>query len=194
MPRPEEPPGWLSEAAIATAGRLLAGHRLAFGRPLLAGVDAGHSPLQAAQELFVAATVVLAHDGAADPRLIYANRAALLLWRRPWNAMVGLPSRLTAEPAERQSRALALERARRHQALVGYAGIRVDSGGRRFRIENARLWTLRDGDGQPCGQAAAFASWWWLEPPRSGSPHLLAKRPNPVGGTEPGASVLPLQA
>ncbi len=193
MPRPEPPP-WLSEAAIATSGRLLAGHRRAFGRPLLAGVDAGRTPLQAAQELFVAATVVLAHDGAADPRLIYANRAALLLWRRPWGAMVGLPSRLTAEPAERQIRALALEQARRRKALTGYAGIRVDSGGRRFRIENARLWTLLDGGGQPCGQAAAFASWWWLEPPRSGSPPPLAGRPNPVGGTEPGASVLPLQA
>ena len=75
----------------------------------------------------MAATVVLAHDGSADPRLIYANRAALLLWRRPWSAMVGLPSRLTAEPAERQSRALALERARRCVALEGYAGIRIDS-------------------------------------------------------------------
>jgi hypothetical protein len=161
MPRPEPPP-WLSEAAITTAGRLLAGHRQAFDRPLLAGVENGLSPLQAAQELFVAATAVLAHDGGADPQLIYANRAALLLWRRPWNAMVGLPSRLTAEPAERHSRALALEQARRRQTLTGYAGVRIDSGGRRFRIEKARLWTLRDRGGQPCGQAAAFATWWWL--------------------------------
>ena len=173
MPAPPPPP-WLSGAATATAGRLQAGHRLAFGRPLLAGVHAGASPVQAAQELFVAATVVLAHDGSVDPRLIYANRAALLLWRRPWGAMVGLPSRLTAEPAERQSRAVALEQARRRQAFTGYAGVRVDSGGRRFRIERARLWTLWDGDGQPCGQAAAFATWWWLEAPRSGSPPPLA--------------------
>ena len=128
----------------------------------------------------MAATVVLAHDGSADPRLIYANRAALLLWRRPWSAMVGLPSRLTAEPAERQSRALALERARRCVALEGYAGIRIDSDGRRFRIEKARLWTLRDGDGQPCGQAAAFASWWWLPQGPGGSPPAAGE------GAEPG--------
>ncbi len=184
MPRPEPPP-WLGDAAIATASSLLQGHRQAFDRPLLAGLEHGRSPLQAAQELFVAATVVLAHDGGADPRLIYANRAALRLWRRPWGAMVGLPSRLTAEPAERQSRALALEQARHREALAGYTGVRIDSVGRRFRIENARLWTLRDGDGQPCGQAAAFASWWWLEAPRSGSPPPGSKRPNPVGGTEP---------
>lgn len=184
MPRPEPPP-WLGDAAIATACGLLQGHRQAFDRPLLAGLEHGRSPLQAAQELFVAATVVLAHDGGADPRLIYANRAALRLWRRPWGAMVGLPSRLTAEPAERRSRALALEQARRSEVLRGYAGVRIDSGGRRFRIEMARLWTLRDGRGHPCGQAAAFASWWWLEPPRSGSPPPRVKRPNPVGGTEP---------
>ncbi|MBD2548589.1 MEKHLA domain-containing protein [Microcystis elabens FACHB-917] len=173
MPSPDPPP-WLSQAAIATAARLIEGHRLAFGRPLLAGVTTSRSPLQGAQELFVAATVVLAHDGGADPRLIYANRSALRLWRRNWHAMVGLPSRLTAEPAERRSRALALEQARRCQALEGYGGIRIDSGGRRFRIENARLWTLRDGGGQPCGQAAAFGRWWWLEPPHSGSPPPLA--------------------
>ena len=118
MPRPDPAP-WLDDPAIATAGRILRCHQLAFGRPLLAGVEKGRSSLQAAQELFAASEVVLAHDGAADPRLIYANRAALRLWRRPWNRMVGLPSRLTAEPGERRSRAVALERARRCEALEG---------------------------------------------------------------------------
>ncbi|MDM7951897.1 MAG: MEKHLA domain-containing protein [Cyanobium sp. CZS 25K] len=179
---PSDPPPWLSDSAIATAGRLIRGHRLAFDRPLLAGVESGRSPLQAAQELFVAATVVLAHDGSADPRLIYANRAALLLWHRPWSAMVGLPSRLTAEPAERRSRAHALERARHRQALEGYAGIRIDSGGRRFRIENARLWTLREPGGLPCGQAAAFANWWWLPQHPGGSPPPAGERAEPGPG------------
>ncbi|WP_216900821.1 MEKHLA domain-containing protein [Synechococcus sp. CCY 9618] len=168
-PSPERA-GWLNDAAIATAGLILRSHRLAFGRPLLAGVETGRSPLQAAQELFVAAEVVLAHDGGADPRLIYANRAALRLWRRRWRAMVGLPSRLTAAPAERHGRAVALEQARRSEALRGYGGVRIDSAGRPFRIENARLWTLRDPDGPVWGQAASFASWWWLAETRSGSP------------------------
>jgi hypothetical protein len=34
--------------------------------------------------------------------------------------------------------------------------------GRRFRIEGARLWTLRNEAGDACGQAACFESWWWL--------------------------------
>jgi hypothetical protein len=114
------------------------------------------------QELFATATVVLAHDGSDDPRLIYANKAALALWRRDWPTMVGLPSRLTAEPAERQGRAGALAEALRQGGMAGYGGIRIDSGGRRFRIEGARLWSLRDGKGKTCGQAACFASWWWI--------------------------------
>jgi hypothetical protein len=109
------------------------------------GLAADATPLQWAQALFCAEVVVLAHDDAdpaADPgpRLIYANRAALSLWRRPWSQLVGMPSRHTAEPGERAGRA------------------RIDSQGRRFRIAGARVWTLP----APGGQAAAFNAWWWL--------------------------------
>jgi hypothetical protein len=76
--------------------------------------------------------------------------------------MVGMPSRLTAEPGERAERAQALGRAQRLAAIDDYAGIRIDSRGRRFRIEGARLWTLLDERGRPLGQAASFARWWWL--------------------------------
>jgi hypothetical protein len=47
-------------------------------------------------------------------------------------------------------------------AIEGYSGVRISRSGRRFQIRNARLWTLWDTDGQPCGQAAAFSDWWWL--------------------------------
>lgn len=141
---------------------LLSSHQRAFGTPLLASLAGGATPRQAAQEVFAADRAVLAHDGSADPRLIYANASALRLWRRRWSEMVGLPSRLTAAPAERQERAQALALAQEQEALQGYRGIRVDSAGRRFRIERAKLWTLRDGQGLTLGQAASFASWWWL--------------------------------
>ena len=155
-------PPWLTEPSLAVARWILASYRSAYGRPLVAGSAAGAHPRQAAQELFAADRAVLAHDGAADPQLIYANAAALQLWRRTWNEMVGLPSRQTAEPQERQARAQALATAQAQEAVTGYGGIRVDNAGRRFRIEGARLWTLRDGEGQPRGQAATFSHWWWL--------------------------------
>lgn len=159
---PAEAP-WLTPDGLRLARRLLRSHELAFGVPLVQGLDPANEPRQAAQELFAADQVVLAHDEAADPRLIYANRAALRLWRHRWETMVGMPSRLTAEPCQRAARAEALERARRRSALGGYGGIRIDSRGRRFRIENARLWRLTGESGGPWGQAAAFGRWWWLE-------------------------------
>jgi len=171
------PPPWLSPEAQALAGQLLSSHQQSFATPLLAGLAADASPGLIAQELFTAEVVVLAHDGAdpssePGPRLIYANRAALRLWRRPWGAMVGMPSRLTAEPAERASRRQALLAAQAQECLRGYRGIRIDSSGRRFAIEGACLWSLRDGTGRPCGQAARFSSWWLLgvnaEPSRGG--------------------------
>jgi hypothetical protein len=156
-------PAWLTAEAQTIAQRIIAGHAEGFDLPLLAPVETE----RLAQELFDLDTVVLAHDGAdpADdpgPRLIYANAAALRLWHRPWHEQVGLPSRLTAEPQERPNRARMLLDARERHALSGYSGIRIDSRGRRFQIRGARLWTLRDAAGTPCGQAAAFSDWWWL--------------------------------
>ena len=158
----EREPPWLQEPALEVVGWIVRGHLEAFGTPLLAGVEPWRASRLVAQEVFAADRVVLAHDGAADPLLIYGNAAALRLWGRPWREMIGLPSRLTAEPAEREEREKALAAARRQEALGGYGGIRVDREGRRFRLEGARLWTLRDGQGQARGQAACFGRWWWL--------------------------------
>lgn len=157
---PPEPP-WLAPPVLELLEVLERGHRQAFARPLIP-VPVDRPARQRAQELFVAPVVLLAHDGQSDPRLIYANRAALRLWRRPWAAMVGLPSRLTAEPAERPGRAQALAQAGNHGGLRGYGGVRIDSHGRRFRLQGARIWSLRTADGSACGQAAAFDDWWWL--------------------------------
>ncbi len=162
---------WLSETAIATAQQILSSHRMAFGLPLIASLPADATPTQWAQALFASDRVVLSHDGAdpggnPGPRLIYANRAALRLWRRPWAEMVGMPSRLTAEPASRRERAQALRQVQVQQAIRHYGGVRIDSRGRRFRISGARVWTLcgseQSGNLEPSGQAAGFADWWWL--------------------------------
>ena len=154
---------WLAPPQRELAARILRSHRAGFGRPLLNGTDPEHQP----QELFACPTVVLAHDGNdpggdPGPRLIYANAAALRLWDCPWRELVGLPSRLTAEPQERGDRARMLVRALAQHATSGYCGVRISRSGRRFQIRNARLWTLWTRDGQPCGQAAAFNDWWWL--------------------------------
>ncbi len=112
--------------------------------------------------MFAVDQAVLAHDGSEDPRLIYANAAAIRLWRRPWAEVIGMPSRLTAEPEERPARGKALAFAQQQNALAGYTGIRVDTEGRRFRIEGAKVWTFTKAGGRARGQAAGFSNWTLL--------------------------------
>ncbi|MGA1304247.1 MAG: MEKHLA domain-containing protein [Cyanobium sp.] len=157
----KEPP-WLEPPALEVVALILESHNLAFGHPLIAGTAFHRNLRLAAQEVFAADQAVLAHDDSEDPRLIYANSAAIQLWRRPWAEMIGLPSRLTAEPKEQGARAKALASAKQQDALAGYTGIRVDTEGRRFRIEGARVWSFRDAGGKGRGQAATFSSWTLL--------------------------------
>jgi len=161
------PTPWLAGDGQTLASRLLTSYRAGFGQPLVIGLPGDASGEQWAQALFASPMVVLAHDGSPldrgdGPRLIYANRAALTLWGRNWADMVGMPSQLTAEPSERASRQTALATAQQQAAFSGYGGIRINRHGRRFQINNARLWTLFSPKGESCGQAACFNSWWWL--------------------------------
>ena len=131
------PPPWLTPAAQSLALCLLSNYQRAFGTPLIAGLAADASPLLVAQELFAAELVLLAHDGAdpgsdPGPRLIYANRAALRLWQRPWPELVGMPSRLTAEPAERGPTSTVSERTISKAPVPRRAASRTDAAAARM--------------------------------------------------------------
>lgn len=154
-------PPWLKADQQALVAQLLQSHQWAFQRPLIA--SARQQPLRlSCQELFACGFPVLAHDGGPEPKLTYANAAALGLWDAPWDDLVGLPSRLTAPIAEQAERSLALNKAKSEDAIEGYSGIRISRKGRRFMIQNARIWTLWDEQQQAFGQAASFSNWWWM--------------------------------
>ena len=103
--------------------------------------------------------VVLAHDGGADPRFIYANETAQACFGYSVTELIGLPSRLSAEAEERAARQRLLDRVGRDGFIADYSGIRIAKSGRRFRIENAIVWQLIDADGTHHGQAATFSEW-----------------------------------
>lgn len=102
---------------------------------------------------------VLAHDTEADPRFIYANKAAQLLFDYSWDEFIGLPSRLSAEPAERDERQKLLDEVAKHGFASHYAGIRISKSGRRFWIDDGTIWQLIDQGGTLHGQAAVFKRW-----------------------------------
>ena len=106
---------------------------------------------------------MLAHSTGNDPSLSYANAAALQLWETRWDELIGIPSRLTAPDSERAERSSALGQAKRLDAVQNYRGIRISCQGRRFMINNAKIWTLWDADERVCGQAACFSDWWRIQ-------------------------------
>ncbi|MDH5738753.1 MAG: MEKHLA domain-containing protein [Nitrospira sp.] len=118
---------------------------------------------QQARVLFEASFVIVSHGVEPDPILNYGNQTALDLWELPWDQFIKTPSRLTAEPDDRDERGRMLERARRNGYFDGYRGVRISSTGRRFLVEQALIWTVIDLAGRPIGQSATFSQWSMVE-------------------------------
>ena len=150
---------WLSSDKQELAGLLLHAHQRAFSRPLIAAAQPSRSDSKRllCQDLFACGFPVLAHGTGKDPKLSYANAAALQLWETRWDELIGMPSRLTAPETERAERSSALGQAQRLDAVQNYRGIRISRKGRRFMINKARIWTLWDAEARVCGQAACFS-------------------------------------
>jgi hypothetical protein len=102
---------------------------------------------------------VVAHNTDADPRFVYANKAAQSCFEYSWDEFTSLPSRLSAEAPNRAERAALLEAVTRNGFMSGYRGLRIAKSGRRFWIEEGMVWQLIDRDGITRGQAATFPSW-----------------------------------
>jgi hypothetical protein len=103
--------------------------------------------------------VVLSHNTLADPTFTFANLKAQTLWKLSWEQFIGMPSRLSAKPDKVEKREALLQEARTHGYINNYKGIRVDSTGQEFYIENVTLWNLVDEQGVMHGQAALFNQW-----------------------------------
>ena len=143
-------------AWIAHTQILLDSYRRLLGRDLIA--RSGDAPDEA-ERLFNAPFAALSHGTEADPILNYGNETTLTLWEVTADQLIVMPSRLTAEPANREARARFLEQTTQQGFVTGYSGVRISSSGRRFKIENATVWSLADFPGQPLGQAAIFDRW-----------------------------------
>jgi hypothetical protein len=80
---------------------LLNSYRRLLGRPLTAfDEEAGDLP----KKIFFADFALMSHDTAPDPLFNYANRTALDLFEYAWEELIGLPSRFSAEPVNREER------------------------------------------------------------------------------------------
>ena len=149
---------WQQPEVIRWSQILAESYYQLLGRELVVARD---TPERLAESLFKAPFVVVSHGTEPDPILNYGNQAALNLWSMSWSEFTQTPSRLTAEPVNRASRASILEQVATRGYIDNYQGIRISSTGKRFAIAQTVIWNLTDAE-QPCGQAATFAHWKWL--------------------------------
>jgi hypothetical protein len=146
---------WLEPPIIRHAQQLLHSYRHWTGGELVS-LPTGVSPRQQATAVYEATIPVLAHGTGRNPLCTYGNRTALELFELDWAALVRLPSNRTAEAAARSERSAALRRVAEAGYLTGYRGIRVARSGRRFGVDQGRIWTVLDEVGRSVGQAATF--------------------------------------
>ena len=125
-------------------------------------INRAGTSLEQAELLFNFPFVVASHGLQEDPILNYGNQAALDLWEMDWEQFTRTPSRLTAEPVNREERARMLEQAKTHGYISDYRGIRISRSGKRFLVERATVWNIQKPDGTPLGQAATFSDWIFL--------------------------------
>lgn len=112
--------------------------------------------------LFKASFALVSHGTQADPVFNFANQTALELFEMTWDDFTALPSRKSAEAANRAERARLLTRVSQHGYIDDYAGVRISSSGRPFLIEDAVVWNVIDDRGACDGQAAVFDKWSYL--------------------------------
>ncbi|HSN03966.1 MAG TPA: MEKHLA domain-containing protein [Nitrospira sp.] len=147
---------WAQPAIVTWSQCLLESFRRWTGRELL---DRTGSPEDQARALFTAPYVVVSHGTESDPVLNYGNQAALDLWEMTWEQLTNTPSRLTAEPMNRDERARMLAVAAAQGFFAGYRGVRISATGKRFLVEDATVWNVVEARGARVGQAATFARW-----------------------------------
>ncbi len=64
-----------------------------------------------------------------------------------WEKFTSLPSRKSAELPNREERAQILAEVSSKGFIDNYSGVRISHTGKRFRIERATVWNLRDRGG-----------------------------------------------
>ncbi len=136
---------------------VLGSYRRVVGQPL---APAGFDDAEAAHWLYEDASFcVLAHSTEADPRFVYANKAAQRCFEYPWAEFTTLPSRLSAEAPNRAERQRLLDQVTQNGFASNYTGVRISRSGRRFLIEDATVWQLLDAEGVVQGQGAMLPRW-----------------------------------
>ena len=145
-----------SKSVEEHVGILLDNYEKFFSESLIANTS------DALEELWSADFVVVSHGVASDPLFNFGNQTALNLFELSFSQFTELPSRTSAELISQAERDKLLAEVTKHGCMKHYTGVRISSTGKRFFIEDARVWNLYDENSEYYGQAAMFKSWKYL--------------------------------
>jgi hypothetical protein len=151
---------WLQAATVAHVQRILRSYQRWFGQDLL---PVQGTPLEQARQMFEAPMAVHSHNHAVDPIFNYANRFTLKVYAMSWDEMLQTPSRLTADPSDRDERMRLVAAAIAKGWATGLSASRFNRLGQRFHIKDAVVWNVLTEDGSLLGQASTFTAWWPAE-------------------------------
>ena len=154
-------PAWLNDQVLSWIALVLNSYVHWTGVELL---NRPGSRLEQTQRLFSAPFVVASHGMEADPILNYGNAQALQLWEMDWEEFVTTPSRLTAEPVNKEERSRMLQLASTQGLIRDYRGVRISRTGKRFLVEQATVWNVIDHNQNTVGQAVTFSTWTPVSP------------------------------
>ncbi|MGD0960616.1 MAG: MEKHLA domain-containing protein [Methylomonas sp.] len=153
-----QPPNRANEFYAAHIRLLLESYRRLLHRPLL---DA-EARSSAAEQIYTGGFALLSHNADDDPVFNYANGTAMQLFEMSWREIIGMPSRLSAEPVARDERERLLAEVTALGYIENYTGVRIAKSGKRFMIQNAVVWNVYDHEQNFYGQAACFKNWVFL--------------------------------
>ena len=137
---------------------LLRSYEKIFGEPMISNIDPSH----ALNELWHADFVFVSHGIEDDPIFNFGNITALNLFELEFSEFAQLPSRKSAEQISQAERDALMTEVTKSGGIRNYTGMRISSTGKRFFIENAKVWNLYDEDSNYYGQAAMFKSWKYI--------------------------------
>lgn len=134
---------------------LLKSYQRLLKRPLIDSITGSTLGLR----VFEADFALLSHNADTDPLFNYGNRTASHLFELSWSELVGMPSRFSAEPVNRQERERLLAEVSSKGFIDNYSGVRIAKSGKRFLIQQAVVWNVFDDSNNYYGQAACFKDW-----------------------------------
>jgi hypothetical protein len=117
------------------------------------------SALSSGRQVYEAEFALLSHNTDVDPLFNYANQTAQNLFELSWPEFIGMPSRFSAEPVNREERERLLNQVASQGYIDDYSGVRIAKSGKRFLIERAVVWNVYDSGQRYVGQAACFSDW-----------------------------------